>query len=836
VQNGIGLTAAVLNNTSTAENKQIKDALDALIKATLNLPAANIPYPEIRGVSDTACPGTSNPAGAVCHSVDTIFLIRYNSSSFPTPPGQAAANAVGNAINGGILACRLAQLYPSSAIKLRTGSACPETSIPPALLPTRAPVSPLTTFATLSNPFFISNSAGINADTLNTTGNQQRAELAAAYKSLLDKTIADILVPGVVVLSEVRPLTFATAACPTGLDATCQIATATFILQYDPTRVSDVGIAAGNRMQAAISAGSLICEHQRLFPSAIVVVRSGNICPTNPTAAPVILTPAPTAPIVTTTTATLTNNFVVSNPGSVSPPSQELLDAYKSLVTKRFAIFASTAGGPLKLGDIRLGTLTVVPCPTSVPVGSVCNAVAPTFLMNYTSSDFATPPAQPAVQSVQNAINSGELDCELERLYPSSVAQITTGGGCAATNPPTFDATATVSTGFFISNNAGITADTLKQAGNPQAAELAAAFNALIADFLKDLFASGAVLDGVATITTFAPEGSCPSGATCHLVSATFKLKYKTSSFPAGRVAQMALDKVQGAINAGNLICYHSKLSPSSVIKVTSGTSCPATVATPRPILSPTPAPTPSPTRAPLSIPVIPAPVLAPTNLQCPSPFVWVKPSWWKKYRQALTKKVLKKCLFFRGKVPAAGTPCAALRAGKVCMFGDATCAGQNEPETKCICQNSVWVCSAVCNTPKCPAVVPSGTCDRNINTATCEYDKRCCGDNCQPSRFCNCQPNSQGNPEWMCTVVNAAACAQTSLAEVGCPCTRPVNGDVCTSDYACGQACCGAAAFTCKCNTIAGVYQNCGRTGNVPGPSETCSCPAINRNACIWC
>lgn len=570
VQNLVGLTAVQLNNTNTAENSQLKDALEIVIKRAVNLTAANITFPVVAGVSDVACPGTSNPAGAVCHLVSSTFLIRYNASSFPTPPDQAVANSVSEAINAGLLQCRLAELYPTSTIRLRTGRACPETSTPPALLPTRAPVSPLNTFATLSNSFFISNNAGISAVTLNTNGNQQRTEIVTAYTSLLNKTITDILADGAVIVA-ISTLNVSDVACPTGLNGTCHLASAGFTLQYDPNGFSGTppGTRALNRMQAAINAGNLICEHQRLFPFAIVVVRSGNKCPTDTQAPVVTTTPTSTPPPMLSDrfdrSATLTNNFRILNPGTITadmlsnstnPAAIELLAAYNSLVMKRLGIIAAQSRIVWQYGSFKLGVITVVPCPALSAASSLCHAVAATFVLNYTNVDFTgAVNTDVIVGAIQSSINSGDLDCELEVLSPGSVLQVTTGGGCPSTSPRLYDSSATVTNGFLISNQLGITAATFLQANNAQARELAVAYNALIADVIKDLITEGAVVDGVATVGIFTPDSSCPTGATCHEVTGSFKIKFNSSNFPTRGVGQRALDLVQAAINAGSLIC-----------------------------------------------------------------------------------------------------------------------------------------------------------------------------------------------------------------------------------------------------------------------------------------
>ena len=570
------------------ENNQIRGAVNALVRSKVNLPAANITFPDVAGASSTSCPGSNNPAGVVCSSISVKFLLRYNTSSFPTPPGQGAADAVSAAINGGLLQCRLAQLYPTSLVTIRTGGVCPETSLPPALAPTRAPTSRFNSFATLSNNFFIFNTAGITSATLNTSGNLQSRKLAKAYRSLLGKTISDIIAKGAILSQASTYVNVTDTTCPAGLVGICQIATAGFILQYDPRDFPGEapGNTAGTRMQVSINSGNLICEHKLLSPNSPIAVRSGNKCPTDtPAPTPV---PSPTAvPTVPpfSTSATITNTFRILHDGSVTIPilsnptsqaAKELLGAYTSLVTTSLNSFNSQA--PVKYGGTKLGpSFSSIACPSSSPAGSVCHSVAATFVLSYTASEFTTAPGAAAGQVVQDAINKGTLDCVLETLSPASVMQVTSGGGCAATNPPSFDSSATITNRFLISNTNNIMASTLQATNNPQKAELAAAYNALITATLASIFASGAVMDGIGTINVFTST-SCPSGTTCHLVDASFKLKYNAIKFPNGGAGTPALNLVQNAINAGSMICYHSKLYPNSLIKVTSGGLCPTPV------------------------------------------------------------------------------------------------------------------------------------------------------------------------------------------------------------------------------------------------------------------
>jgi hypothetical protein len=207
---------------------------------------------------------------------------------------------------------------------------------------------------------------------------------------------------------------------------------------------------------------------------------------------------------------------------------------------------------------------------------------------------------------------------------------------------------------------------------------------------------------------------------------------------------------------------------------------------------------------------------------RCPVPYVWKRPTYWRKYYRRLTGKVLKKCIFFEGKVPAPGTTCEASKEGFVCLFGDARCNNVVEPETKCQCTNGVWVCNNVCAQPVCPVDMPSGTCDPLVSIRECKYEEHCCGDSCFFTGRCRCD-TSLDKPTWMCDHVLPTPCRTKSLEEAGCPCDRPKNGDNCTADFGCGSACCGAKAYTCKCNSD-GIYESC-QAGFVPKTMMACIC-----------
>jgi len=584
VQHPSAVSPAKLIITTNSKNRHIRMAYDAVVRDTLNIPKANITSTEITSATSTTCPGSSTPSSFVCSSVNIRFFIQYNTSSFPGgDPATAAGTAVNNAINKGKLQCRLVQRYPASTLKFITGGACSETSLPPTIAPTRAPTSRFTTTATASNNFFISHNSPnvISITSLNINGNAYRTELKKAYNSLLSKTIASFLDKGAIV-NRISRLNVTDTSCPMGFSATCYIASAGFTLRYDPKDFPGMnpGLDASNLMQASINAGNLICEHKRLYPSSLLTVRSGNKCHTDtppPTSSPTRASPIGKAVSI----ATIANVFTTTNTGGIttgalidpsSSASANLLAAYISLVEARVNIYLSQ--GTLSYGDYKITKVSLVTCPTGYPSGSVCNSITAIFQLNYTASDFATEPATPISNFVQDAINQGQLDCELEKL--TAALQIVRG--CPATNPMVYDTTSTVSTGFQISNTKGITSTLLQQPGNIQKAGLAASYDAMISVVLRDFLARGAVIDGAATVDLFNTESSCLAGAICHFVTATFKLKSNRKDFSEGNVGQNALSLIVKAIGAGTFICYHTKVAPSSDLVIRSGVKCPTEI------------------------------------------------------------------------------------------------------------------------------------------------------------------------------------------------------------------------------------------------------------------
>ena len=281
------------------------------------------------------------------------------------------------------------------------------------------------------------------------------------------------------------------------------------------------------------------------------------------------------------TYSTLTNNFEILNAGSVSvsilrnhssTPAIQLLSAYNALAKERLAAF-NFNGKPVKYGNAKLGTISVTNCPSLSDPGSVCHAVAATIQLNYTTADFSTKPYPAAVTAIQDAINANALDCKLRSLYPATVLTVTTGGSCpGAYKAGYYDSWAWITNTFSVS-----TSTSVATIGTVQKTELANAYGTLIKNALTaPFFTKGAKTQINATIDSISRRSSCSSGRICYSVTGFYQFKYYSENIPTSGVSGQALQLVNTAINAGKLICAHKLLSPNSVVKITTGTACPA--------------------------------------------------------------------------------------------------------------------------------------------------------------------------------------------------------------------------------------------------------------------
>ena len=128
------------------------------------------------------------------------------------------------------------------------------------------------------------------------------------------------------------------------------------------------------------------------------------------------------------------------------------------------------------------------------------------------------------------------------------------------------------------------------------------------------------------------------------------------------------------------------------------------------------------------------------SRVKVPSKYNWMKPPWWKSYRQTFLKRRLKKCEWLYGVAPSSGSSCPRKNNGDwyMCMFGTQICnatsgslpgltgytgmaLGPIHPTTRCTCdldQNyeQSWTCVdwmpcdpkiPIDTAPKCPLQCP---------------------------------------------------------------------------------------------------------------------------------
>lgn len=113
---------------------------------------------------------------------------------------------------------------------------------------------------------------------------------------------------------------------------------------------------------------------------------------------------------------------------------------------------------------------------------------------------------------------------------------------------------------------------------------------------------------------------------------------------------------------------------------------------------------------------------------------LWVKPAWYDMLSSEFTGyPPLKRC-FKRTEPPVNGTTCGG--KPKTCFFGDLQCSEGPAPDTKCVCNDRVWICEeSLC--PSCPVVIN--------NPPQCPEEP--------PSNFGGpCPPGSGDEPYYSCS------------------------------------------------------------------------------------
>jgi hypothetical protein len=454
------ITTSILRNTGSAPHKQLLASYTSLATESLNAYATSqgtsfkLGATRLASVSSITCP-SSSAAGSLCHSVSATYQLNYTVEAFPASPkpSTVAVNKIQDLINAGKLDCKLTALYPRAVLVVSTGGGCSGGGT------VTTPEYDAT--GTLSTTFIIFNSAGLSAATLGQANNAQRLELVAAYNAVIQDVLKGTFAKGAVLDGTPTIGTFKDSSCFGLTGGICHSVVGSINIKY-ASKNGNLAQEASPILTSAISAGLLICYHEKLYPNSVVTIISGNSCKATPnpaitpspartpTRAPTVRTPtrtptmrtptmSPVMPVSTTfnTLATLTNNFRTINPGSISKSvlmnasgasQKQLLAAYDALVKKRMATFQ--AQGPLNYLGVKIGPIADDSCLSGAAAGSKCHAVTVTFQVSYIPTDFTVAPGSALVNWVQNAINAGELDCELKRLYPRTILSVTTGGTC----------------------------------------------------------------------------------------------------------------------------------------------------------------------------------------------------------------------------------------------------------------------------------------------------------------------------------------------------------------------------------------------------------------------
>lgn len=288
-------------------------------------------------------------------------------------------------------------------------------------------------FGTLSNTFYILHPASITTSQLTTTATTPSKTVLNGYSSVAKSRLASYsaLTGKAVQYGNYKIVSVVQKACPVSVPPTgyiCHYITSTANLNYTSSQFSTSPVlGAATYIQSAINTGgNLDCAFKAYNPATLISSRTGGTCPgKSPTKAP---TNAPSL-----TTATITNTFGVANKAGIltstfnSPTSQahsQLVAAYQSLVKKNLKIAFHNANTLTYLGTATLGTVKTITC-VNLASTYKCNIVPAISRFNYNASNFDTPPAPAVANYIQMKINYGDLQKELNALYPGTPIIIT---------------------------------------------------------------------------------------------------------------------------------------------------------------------------------------------------------------------------------------------------------------------------------------------------------------------------------------------------------------------------------------------------------------------------
>ena len=111
----------------------------------------------------------------------------------------------------------------------------------------------------------------------------------------------------------------------------------------------------------------------------------------------------------------------------------EIRDTYNSLAERSVTEYAIENNLEYLWHSGRVDGFEPIACPETAPEGSICLDATTKFVLlidtNFNAdSDLVV---TEAASLVQNRIDQGDLQCELDALFPTSVIVIETGGGCS---------------------------------------------------------------------------------------------------------------------------------------------------------------------------------------------------------------------------------------------------------------------------------------------------------------------------------------------------------------------------------------------------------------------
>ena len=322
--------------------------------------------------------------------------------------------------------------------------------------------------------FVVSNQAGLGTSHLNSFNNE-RLELNDAYNRVAESALAEFVETNPLVeyrLNSGQTDSFAGTECPPGITGSlvlqCHTVTASFVLLIHSTTTTEspnvdvISMEAANIVQQSVNNGNIQCELDRVNANSRVTIVTGGGCSLGPpTSSPSSNDGVPTPmPVIVTEPIRrdVFSTFVVSNQVGLGTSQLntfinerfELNDAYNRLAESTLAEFLET--NPLLEYRWHSGETDSF-ADTSCPPGVIdstfvqCHAVTAVFVLMIHHPPAITEGAEiapinveavsmQAAQIVQQSIDNGDLQCELNRINPVSQVRVETGGGCSTTGSP----------------------------------------------------------------------------------------------------------------------------------------------------------------------------------------------------------------------------------------------------------------------------------------------------------------------------------------------------------------------------------------------------------------